>query len=242
MKLFLREHIPLAVFHLLHAVLLLSIVYLYMLEQSFHPSFGMFAYLFVISFVCIVMFLAWRYWRQSHAYRFLSSNLQRLDMSAHPFSGSPLLLAFQKLLHSQYRYYIQEIQALHKEMDDASLFMNQWVHQMKTPVSVMDLLLQNFDIQDKSDREFVNSMREELERLQHGLELALYSERIKRFSHDFHVKRLPLKTMVNHVIQLTFRTLTRSKQRIFYLVFQNNFLTNTTSDGYPFFTIAGRSV
>ena len=30
--------------------------------------------------------------------------------------------------------------------------------------------------------------------------------------------------------------------RVFYLVFQNNFLTNTTSDGNPFFTIAGRSV
>ncbi|ODA17461.1 hypothetical protein A5N86_09340 [Geobacillus thermoleovorans] len=43
-------------------------------------------------------------------------------------------------------------------------------------------------------------------------------------------------------LKLTFRTLTRSKQRIFYLVFQNNFLTNTTSDGNPFFTIAGRSV
>ncbi|KZM58228.1 hypothetical protein A3Q36_16025 [Geobacillus stearothermophilus] len=43
-------------------------------------------------------------------------------------------------------------------------------------------------------------------------------------------------------LHLTFRTLTRSKQRIFYLVFQNNFLTNTTSDGNPFFTIAGRSV
>jgi hypothetical protein len=36
-------------------------------------------------------------------------------------------------------------------------------------------------------------------------------------------------------LKLTFRTLTRSKQRIFYLVFQNNFLTNTTSDGNPFF-------
>ncbi|MFC4183596.1 hypothetical protein, partial [Saccharococcus thermophilus] len=44
------------------------------------------------------------------------------------------------------------------------------------------------------------------------------------------------------MLALTFRTLTRSKQRIFYLVFQNNFLTNTTSDGNPFFTIAGRSV
>ncbi|MBB3868911.1 HAMP domain-containing histidine kinase [Parageobacillus toebii NBRC 107807] len=211
MKLFLREHIPLTVFHLLHAVLLLSIVYLYMLEQSFHPSFGMFVYLFVISLVCIVMFLTWRYWRQSHAYRFLSSNLRQLDMSTHPFSGSPLLHAFQKLLHSQYRYYTKELQALHKEMDDASLFMNQWVHQMKTPVSVMDLLLQNFDIQDQFDREFVNSMREELERLQHGLELALYSERIKRFSHDFHVKRLPLKTMVNHVIQHYKRSFIRNR-------------------------------
>ncbi|BAD75296.1 hypothetical protein GK1011 [Geobacillus kaustophilus HTA426] len=45
-----------------------------------------------------------------------------------------------------------------------------------------------------------------------------------------------------YYVLLTFRTLTRSKQRIFYLVFQNNFLTNTTSDGNPFFTIAGRSV
>ncbi|WP_457786491.1 hypothetical protein [Geobacillus sp. Geo 8.1] len=44
------------------------------------------------------------------------------------------------------------------------------------------------------------------------------------------------------VLDLTFRTLTRSKQRIFYLVFQNNFLTNTTSDGNPFFTIASRSI
>ncbi len=132
-------------------------------------------------------------------------------MSTHPFSGSPLLHAFQKLLHSQYRYYTKELQALHKEMDDASLFMNQWVHQMKTPVSVMDLLLQNFDIQDQFDREFVNSMREELERLQHGLELALYSERIKRFSHDFHVKRLPLKTMVNHVIQHYKRSFIRNR-------------------------------
>ncbi|NNV01051.1 hypothetical protein ETC02_18120, partial [Geobacillus sp. DSP4a] len=51
-----------------------------------------------------------------------------------------------------------------------------------------------------------------------------------------------IKKQTAAVIILTFRTLTRSKQRIFYLVFQNNFLTNTTSDGYPFFTIAGRSV
>ncbi|WP_025039038.1 hypothetical protein [Geobacillus sp. FW23] len=50
-----------------------------------------------------------------------------------------------------------------------------------------------------------------------------------------------IQSAVN-MLNLTFRTLTRSKQRIFYLVFQNNFLTNTTSDGYPFFTIAGRSV
>jgi two-component system, OmpR family, sensor histidine kinase YxdK len=209
--LFLREHISLVIFHFLHTLLLLSIVYLYMLEQSLHPSFGIFAYLFTVSFVYLAVFLAVRFGRQRDAYRFLSSSLHHLDRSIPSFSGSPLLLAFKKLLHAQYRCYKQEIQTLHKEMDDTSLFMNQWVHQMKTPVSVMDLLLQNFDIQDQSDREFVNSMREELERLQHGLELALYSERIKRFSHDFHVKRLPLKTMVNHVIQHYKRSFIRNR-------------------------------
>jgi two-component system, OmpR family, sensor histidine kinase YxdK len=211
MHLFLREHVSLAIFHFLHTLLLLSIVYLYMLEQSLHPSFGIFAYLFTVSFVCLVVFLAVRFGRQRDAYRFLSSSLHHLDRSIPSFSGSPLLLAFKNLLHAQYRYYKQEIQTLHKEMDDTSLFMNQWVHQMKTPVSVMDLLLQNFYIQDQSDREFVNSMREELERLQHGLELALYSERIKRFAHDFHVKRLPLKNMVNHVIQHYKRSFIRNR-------------------------------
>jgi OmpR family two-component system sensor histidine kinase YxdK len=152
-----------------------------------------------------------RFGQQRDAYRFLSSNLHHLDMSIPSLSGSPLLLAFKKLLHAQYRHYAQEIQTLHKKMDDTSLFMNQWVHQMKTPVSVMDLLLQNFDIQNQFDRDFVNSMREELERLQDGLELALYSERVKRFSHDFHVKRLSLKTMVHHVIYHYKRALIRNR-------------------------------
>lgn len=92
MHLFLREHVSLAIFHFLHTLLLLSIVYLYMLEQSLHPSFGIFAYLFTVSFVCLVVFLAVRFGRQRDAYRFLSSSLHHLDRSIPSFSGSPLLL------------------------------------------------------------------------------------------------------------------------------------------------------
>lgn len=211
MKLFLREHIPFMCFHLIHVLLILFIVYLYMLEQSFPPTRGIFVYLTVISVVFLFLFLSLRYWQQYKAYQLLSSTLRGLDMSIQTFARSPLFLAFEKTLHDQYNFYIHEIQSLRKEMNDLSLFINQWTHQMKTPLSVIDLLLQNYDIKSQSDREFLNSMREELERLQHGLELMLYSERIKQFSHDFHVKRLSLKTMVSDVVQHYKRAFIRNR-------------------------------
>jgi two-component system, OmpR family, sensor histidine kinase YxdK len=211
MKLFLREHVSFIVFTLLHTLFTLFVVYLYMLEQSFTPTREIFVYLMVTSVVFLLLFLSVRYWRQYESYKFFLSNHYSLDMSVQTFAHSPLFSAFQKTLHYQYRFYINELQKIRKEINDLSLFINQWAHQMKTPLSVIDLLLQNYDIKSKSDREFINNMREELERLQHGLELMLYSERIKQFTHDFRIKRVSLQLMVHDVVQHYRRAFIRNR-------------------------------
>lgn len=69
--------------------------------------------------------------------------------------------------------------------------MNQWIHQMKTPLSVIELITQ-----DEVDSRF-ESINEETDRLKKGLEMALYVARLEAFTQDFYVERVQLHKVVN---------------------------------------------
>ncbi len=73
-------------------------------------------------------------------------------------------------------------------------FMNQWVHQMKTPVSVLSLLAQ------QSDEVFAREMEEELDKLNQGLEMILHMARLEEFALDFHLQKMNLKEEVNRIL------------------------------------------
>src|SRR5699024_10210356 len=73
-------------------------------------------------------------------------------------------------------------------------FINQWVHQMKTPLSVMSLLLQEEGAVDRT------SVQEELDKMQRGLEAVLVNARLETFEEDMRIERLHLKTFVQSIV------------------------------------------
>ena len=56
------------------------------------------------------------------------------------------------------------------------MFINLWVHQMKTPLSVIQLHIQN-----NPGDELVQNIKEESEKLDRGLNMALYFARLDSF-------------------------------------------------------------
>jgi signal transduction histidine kinase len=72
--------------------------------------------------------------------------------------------------------------------------MDQWVHQMKTPLSVIELTVQQVD-----EPEYA-SIREETERMRSGLNTILYMARLRTFQQDFHPRSLALSQIVHEVI------------------------------------------
>jgi OmpR family two-component system sensor histidine kinase YxdK len=74
-------------------------------------------------------------------------------------------------------------------------FMNQWVHQMKTPVSALSLLAQHPDA-----AAYQAEMEEELDKLDHGLEMVLHMARLDQFALDFQLDRVDLKKEVNRIV------------------------------------------
>lgn len=119
----------------------------------------------------------------------------------HEGSEAPLAKSLQELLQNQHRKYRTDLHNYQQKLKDHIQFINQWVHQMKTPLSVIHLM-----IQDEDEPRFA-AIADELDRMKKGLEMVLYTARLDEFEHDFYVETLPLEQVV--------RTVTSSQKRLF---------------------------
>jgi len=98
-------------------------------------------------------------------------------------------------LAQAYSLYKREIAQLQKDKEDHFIFIDRWIHQMKTPLSVLGLMAQDLDEPDSS------YFREEIDRLKTGLHMVLYMARLRTIERDFHIKRIDLMKVLKEVQQ-----------------------------------------
>ncbi|WP_262173844.1 sensor histidine kinase [Saccharococcus sp. Marseille-Q5394] len=93
-----------------------------------------------------------------------------------------------------YTLYQAEVQSLYASQHRQLQFVNQWVHQMKTPISVINLLLQEDGELDK------RSLREEVDKIQRGLDVVLVNARLETFEEDMQIEQVGLKSLVQQIV------------------------------------------
>ncbi|EEM01883.1 hypothetical protein bmyco0002_57440 [Bacillus pseudomycoides] len=142
----------------------------------------------------LIAYLLYRYFTHKSFYERLANPLRSLDESVQKSDFAVLSTALHELLEVQYRHYQNQLQVQERKNEEHLTFMNQWIHQMKTPLSVIELLTQ-----DEVDPRF-ESINEEADKLKKGLEMALYVARLETFIQDFYVERVQLYKLVNEAI------------------------------------------
>ncbi|KOF10096.1 histidine kinase [Planococcus glaciei] len=188
-RLFFREH---AAFIVFQAVLVAFIMALYWLDGFRNVDTAI--YSFVISTLLVITFLAARFVKRYHFYQKILAIPDRMEHAIQREARSPEQLQSEKYLQELYRLYQNEAQALYASQNRHLQFMNQWVHQMKTPLSVMQLLLQEEGELDK------NSVREEVDRLKSGLDTVLMNARLDTFEDDMQIEQVSLRAMVSEIV------------------------------------------
>ncbi|MGN7387158.1 sensor histidine kinase [Sporosarcina sp. SAFN-015] len=93
-----------------------------------------------------------------------------------------------------YGLYQAEVQSLYAAQHRQLQFVNQWVHQMKTPISVINLLLQEEGELDKK------SLREEVDKIQRGLDVVLVNARLETFEEDMQIEQVGLKSLIQQIV------------------------------------------
>lgn len=105
------------------------------------------------------------------------------------------------LINTQNSIYLNKIEKSHRQQDFRNHFTLQWVHQMKTPISIIDLHLQEV-LQEKRiiDPEIFDSIREELYKVDSGLRMMLDTARLDKFEIDVQISSIPIHKLILDIV------------------------------------------
>ena len=188
-KLFLRDYASFIVFQLL---LVGFIMILYGLDGFRNVDTAI--YSFCISLVLLASFLLARYLMRQRYLLKISQLPKMMEDVLQKNAKTPEAIQTEKYMHELYRLYQHELHSLYASQKRHDQFMNQWVHQMKTPISVIELLLQDDRPLDK------RNVQEEIDRLRRGLDMVLVNARLENFEEDMQVEQVALKTIVTATV------------------------------------------
>lgn len=208
LSLFLRDRLLFIVMALFIIGLSISLL---LLERERYPGYieeGTIYYFIVLSLFFLGVWLAIDYLRQRTYFKELtdaiekSDELQAAKIVQSTITGEQRLVA--RLLEEQNRAYLNELGKYRRQQELHNHFVLQWVHHMKTPLSVIDLLAQQAQQQSapspEEHRLLALSVQEETDRMSRGLELMLYTARLDKFEIDLHIKQTPLHELARTVI------------------------------------------
>lgn len=188
MRLFFKEHALLIAVQLIQFLVIFAV---YWLGGSRNLLLGLYSIFLGVFF--LACYLIYQYVSRSRFYKKLCTELADMEAVLEPSGRAPVAVALDQVLKDQYRLYTKQITEAEERQEGHLEFMDRWVHQMKTPLSVIELTAQNLDEPDSS------SIREETEQLQRGLNTVLYMARLRTIEKDFHIKPVELSKLIQEV-------------------------------------------
>ena len=192
MKLFIKDTLPLIFLYILTNVLLLVF---YKFLGGFNNDSNLIYFVFLSCFLLFI-YLAIRYYSNRNFYKRLEKPIEDMFEQTVSLGHTPLAKGLTQIMDNGYRLYRSEVQSLTIKQQEHMDFVNQWVHQMKTPLSVIQLLVQELD----DDNSITYDIHKELDRLNEGLNMSLYMARLNFFEKDFKVDTINVKAITSEVI------------------------------------------
>lgn len=187
-KLFLRQYIAWILF-MLGFMLWINILYI----LDFGLKAVSITYFNIVGIIAIVLFLVVRYFYEMKRMRYFSGNMN--DNTSIRLMDREELSAFQQyyveILEQQAERNAQEINRLSvsgQEKDDMLLA---WVHEVKTPLTAMQLLLDNVE-----DYKIRNKLEHEWLRIYLLLDQQLHSTRLDDIEKDMYLTKVALQPVI----------------------------------------------
>lgn len=186
MKLFLKDNKGYIIIYFIS--LLITLIYINLLGSlNVMESF----YISIVNTFILITFLCFRYYKHRKIYTLLNKKINNLNQLVISLGNSVLGKAISDILKQMNNLYSINMIDKNKKHQEHLMFINQWIHQMKTPLSIIQLKMQ----EDEGERP-LEEIREDVYKLNKGLNMAMYFARLDSFEKDFVIEKISLYDLV----------------------------------------------
>jgi signal transduction histidine kinase len=126
-----------------------------------------------------------------------------------PKSKSYEQTLYKQVLEALYNEQSAKIQRLQEQKKEYEEFITSWVHQVKTPIAVSRLLIENDSSSPSKDTLY--SIEEELDKIENYIEQALYYSKIDDFSKDYLINEIELNKLIKEAVKKQAKTFINKK-------------------------------
>ncbi|MCI3923068.1 sensor histidine kinase [Paenibacillus sp. TRM 82003] len=203
LKHFLMDRLLYIVMFFGSTLLTVSVVQLDLARQGASLHIGNVAYVGVLAGALLFCWLIVDYARQRSYYRELTRMLaasERLDEAVLLRSGTTAeQRQVQRAVERLHAVYADTLTQYRRSQTRNLHQLQQWAHQMKTPVAVIDLLTQRAKDAANADGA-MDSIREEADRIHSYISMMLETARLESFERDVRIRRVDAAAMVRGVV------------------------------------------
>lgn len=173
-KLYLREHLELMIAVVISCIGISGT--LAILERDFD-----FFYLGILYLFLFCSFMGVHFYKNMPFYKSILSDVSS-EMDFMVLGDSPLANAEKERMQKIRRVYMEATRNLQNENKNYRMLINKWVHQMKTPLSVLNMLSQ------EEQGELAEILTDEIDRMNYLLNQILHLLRMENMEKDFIVE------------------------------------------------------
>ncbi|WP_042416203.1 HAMP domain-containing sensor histidine kinase [Geomicrobium sp. JCM 19038] len=208
LKDFLHDRLPLIVLIYFSTLITILIAVLLISFSGGEQSFSTYVYMLLLAslFLCAGLLIDYvrhrSFLKQLYAIDPHSTSLDEIRKLTHRQAPTQTTKRMLDVIRTVDVHTHDQIIQYETDRKQHETFINQWVHHMKTPMSVISLLSQEGKKQAGDDhvQTFFNDIQDENDRFRHGLELMLQLARLDHFSLDFRAEPVELTQLLREVI------------------------------------------
>ena len=202
---YLRERLAPVLFYVIEACLFLMVAALY----GYEGVLANMTYALGLAAFFGGCFFVWDYMKYREKYKALTRILSAEERSdSLPQTSSGMERVYQQIVMAQEAEKKALVTQLDEKQQNMADYYTMWTHQIKVPLSAMDLLLQNADavssengMADGGETQIARQLREEVFKTGQYVDMALHYARMESISSDLAFARLDVDELVKKALK-----------------------------------------
>lgn len=197
---FLFDRLTYIIMFIVMIILALLVIKLGMLETGVFLPIDNLIYIGLLSVVLLFIYLLFDYIKMKPFYTRLNNAIKEADLQSFLKINAVTReqQVFKQLCEAVYEDYVEKLFMYEEQQKQNDYFTNRWTHQMKTPLSVIRLMIQEED--EWTKEELIEQIDEETTKLYDGLQMMFSTIRLQKFELDFSVEKMELLPFIRSIL------------------------------------------